>query len=168
MTLNTEIINSLPVLLQDETFLLKRTSIHIEVKGDGLETLGCIGQLFLTSQRLIFVSSTPKHFGKSNITLTSFSIKLSQYKKEVFNQPIFGCNYLSGLSANNDLHFKFYFSGGGAGVFLPSFRRALFNSRQQLERVRAHEAALDVIKEAKKLASSDPNDPSIIYLTTEN
>ena len=103
--------------------LLKRDNMHMRAKG-GEVNLSSRGELFLTTQRMIFV---PK---KTNAE--PLELELSHVTGERFNQPIFGVNNISGaLTGPISLQWKCSFYSGGAGTFLHVFFKIMAFVRRQ-------------------------------------
>lgn len=154
--LNPEMINKEPVLVENEQIVLKRPSIELSLMSGGLEELKLPGIVILTTKRLLFVATKPKYFQKANITLSGFSTHYKDIFGEKFVQPIFGCNYLKFIA--NAITAKLFFLQGGASVFYPILKKALY-----VERNNKHTD--DFIRQVKSTAVKDPKDPSIIYIS---
>lgn len=107
-----------PAPYQNETIALGRDGVEIKLEGvmtqsqrcadhvhiqTALPLLLCLeaclfcrwsvsGTLFLTNMRLVFISPKPHTSG-----LQAFELPLAYLSQETFNQPILGCNNLTGV-----------------------------------------------------------------------
>lgn len=123
--------------------------------------------------RMVFVADTADSSG-----LAAVDIPLVYVRNDKFNQPIFGCNNLSGEcwpvsddggpNGSRPPHkYALYFREGGVGTFLPLYgnfialARAAEVDRRKQEELRSE----DQTAQALKHAYVDPNDPTSLYLT---
>jgi len=95
-----------------------------KLKGKGI----CI----LTTNRIILVNQA----AKPSDTFKAFDLPLHLMFNESFEQPIFGANYIKGVtkpltpgSLPADPQFKMWFMNGGCGRFLKSWRLILHQIR---------------------------------------
>lgn len=157
-----------PAQVRGEHFLLCRPGIHCEVKVDGLPKLKGIGNLVLTTLRIVFVCNKSVPLGEG-MSFDAFDLPLTTLSEEKFEQPIFGANYLRGKVQpieNGGLpgpaSFRLTFREGGCGTFLYFFLRAL-------REVRGGSLTLGSIAasgtlQTESAAFVDPNDPTTIYV----
>lgn len=134
----------LPVPFVSEVMVLMRQGIEFHV--DHLPSLGggkwaAKGTLYMSSVRMVFVASRPTPAPSGAATpLHAFDMPLLYISGEKFNQPIFGCNNISGRvlpvqgspeaapsgpSVQLPHNFTIYFMEGGVGTFLPVFGNLL-------------------------------------------
>lgn len=154
----------IPLPKQGETFVLKRKDIIFEVKlPGGKGKLKAKGIFYLTSQRMVFVA----HEKKNREDFGAFEAPLSLIKKQSFEQPIFGANYLElhvDTGENDTMcgicvtYFSFY--SGGCGTFLPIFSRIMKELRN---RPGSLDAAISEIHQTNT-AYVDQSDPSVLYV----
>lgn len=136
------------------------------------------GVLFLSNLRMVFVADRPD----PATGLESFDLPLVYILRDKFNQPIFGCNNLSGEcwpavegggpSGSLPPHkWSLYFKTGGVGTFLPFFYTFVTGARQQ---ERARQAGGGTSSSPAKpvdptgtigQAFVDPNDPTTVFLS---
>ena len=88
------------------------------------------GKLYVTTIRMVFVASNPD----VNSDFCSFDIPLSNVRGEKFNQPIFGCNNLSGSCLplpgfNGSISWVLAFKSGGVGRLLSVLQDLLVRNR---------------------------------------
>ena len=88
------------------------------------------GKLYVTTIRMVFVASNPD----INSDFCSFDIPLSNIRGEKFNQPIFGCNNLSGTCLplpgfNGSIGWIIAFKSGGVGRLLSVLQDLLVRNR---------------------------------------
>lgn len=88
------------------------------------------GKLYVTTIRMVFVGSNPD----VNSDFCSFDIPLSNVRDEKFNQPIFGCNNLSGSCLplpgfNGSISWVLAFKSGGVGRLLSVLQDLLVRNR---------------------------------------
>ncbi|GBG77701.1 hypothetical protein CBR_g24147 [Chara braunii] len=136
------------------------------------------GTIYLSSMRMVFVPTS-----SSFPTITAFDMPLAYIHDERFNQPIFGCNNLSGkvfpvvddsrrplYSVHN---FKVLFKEGGVGTFIPMFFRVLCSVRPPPVGRRGSElnsngsstpTSQPPVEQMIRSAYIDPNDPTKLYL----
>lgn len=140
-----------PTMMENETLFLTRPDVKANAK-----SLNSIFDkqvtLFITNLRMFCVGDNQ-----------SFDIPLFTTKNIKFNQPIFGCNYLSGTTTaldNVDDYFewKLYFNNG-TGTFLHIFYWCLTNIQSNVSQTQSP-------FQYEQQAFVDPSDPSILYITT--
>ena len=88
------------------------------------------GKLYVTTIRMVFVASNPD----VNSDFCSFDIPLSNVRGEQFNQPIFGCNNLSGTCLplpgfSGSINWTIAFKSGGVGRLLSVLQDLLVRNR---------------------------------------
>jgi hypothetical protein len=88
------------------------------------------GKLYVTTIRMVFVASNPD----VNSDFCSFDIPLSNVRGEQFNQPIFGCNNLSGMCLplpgfSGSINWVIAFKSGGVGRLLSVLQDLLVRNR---------------------------------------
>jgi hypothetical protein len=88
------------------------------------------GKLYVTTIRMVFVVSNPD----INSDFCSFDIPLSNVRGEQFNQPIFGCNNLSGTCLplpgfSGSISWIIAFKSGGVGRLLSVLQDLLVRNR---------------------------------------
>ena len=88
------------------------------------------GKLYVTTIRMVFVASNPD----VNSDFCSFDIPLSNVRGEAFNQPIFGCNNLSGTCLplpgfSGSISWVVAFKSGGVGTLLSVLQDLLRRNR---------------------------------------
>jgi hypothetical protein len=88
------------------------------------------GKLYVTTIRMVFVVSNPD----VNSDFCSFDIPLSNIRGEQFNQPIFGCNNLSGACLplpgfSGSISWSIAFKSGGVGRLLSVLQDLLVRNR---------------------------------------
>jgi WW domain-binding protein 2 len=122
---------------------------------------------------MVFVANKPDADG-----LAAFDLPLVYCRNDKFNQPIFGCNNLSGEcwpvcegggpnGSHPPLPYKLFFLEGGVGTFLPlyfSFITAAREADRNQRRAGASQAQTDFQAQMGQ-AFVDPNDPTQLYLT---
>lgn len=115
-----------------EMFRLRRRGVEFAAKDSMGQKLKGKGEVFVTSARLVFVSSS----GSGG--MGAFDIPLANLRDEKFNQPIFGANNLSGVvqamvtptaGVTGAVEFKIYFNEGGCSTFLTEFFNVMERSR---------------------------------------
>ena len=137
------------------------------------------------AQRLVFVSTKGPD---AESGLQAFELPLAYIAEESFNQPIFGANNLRGKCAlveggsgggagsAHSVEFALYFKDGGCGTFIPIFYRDLAYIRSVAGRAAATAeadcprpavAAQTSFNTAVATAVVDPNDPSVVYLMSQ-
>ena len=121
---------------------------------------------------MVFVSKKTD----SETGLMAFDIPLVYIRKEKFNQPIFGCNNLSGecWPAENGggpegtlppYQYKLFFLEGGVGVFLPMYFRSLMTQRNTAQNQRGHANNSEAPIQPTGQAFVDPNDPTCVFIS---
>ena len=78
-----------PEPLDQELFVLHRSGIQLTVQGSPSQPFGT---LFLSTLRMVFVADQRGE----HVEFDSFDVPLASIRREAFNQPVFGCNNLSG------------------------------------------------------------------------
>jgi WW domain-binding protein 2 len=131
------------------------------------------GNLYLSNMRMVFVASKTDTSG-----LQAFDLPLVYIRGDKFNQPIFGCNNLSGEcwpvcegggpDGSLPPHaYKLFFLEGGVGTFLPLYFTFITSAREQ-ERNRKNITAAASQPDfhlQMNQAFVDPNDPTSLFLT---
>jgi hypothetical protein len=163
-----------------EMFVLAREGVEFQVDNvQGIQggKWDARGTIYLSSIRLIFVAKTPSN------SLACFDLPLVYLHGEKFNQPIFGCNNISGQvnpvlpegahwSERPPHSFKILFKEGGVGTFVPLFFNLLKAIRAQMPQQQQAQSAppspipeqQPQVDEMMRSAYVDPNDPSKLYL----
>lgn len=180
MALNPELVstgtNLVPALFPNESLLLRREHVKLEI--DQMPTVSgrwsAKGALFLSNIRMIFVP----HKTDPKDNLSGIDLPLIYIRKDKFNQPVFGCNNLSGEcwsvgeeggpTGTLPPHaFKMSFIEGGVGTFLPLYftfitlAREAEKNRKSAEQLSSHEDINTKVAQA----FVDPSDPTLVYLT---
>ncbi|KAA8499120.1 Postacrosomal sheath WW domain-binding protein [Porphyridium purpureum] len=162
----------LPQPFPGEVFMLQRSKVECELKDATGKWKSVKGELYLTSLRLAFVTD-PKELPKSRFI--SIEFPLQGIWDEALNQPIFGCNNVSGTSQyyedqpfDGTLMFKLYFLHGGVGTFVPRLNFALQQVRasmQQSGQVYTDSPVISAgsLDDLQRSAFVDPSDPSVVY-----
>ncbi|KXZ56958.1 hypothetical protein GPECTOR_1g864 [Gonium pectorale] len=172
-----------PAPFPDEVFVLHRTGVQCELHGVQTRVKGwqARGVLYLSNIRLVFVSDRPDESG-----LRAFDFPLVYVRQDKLNQPIFGCNNLSGQvwpaverggpAGELPPHdFRIYFKEGGIGTFYPLYYTLAERAKQALaaaqERARGGGGGGLVepnpptyVAGLVSHAFVDPADPSTVYL----
>ncbi|KAG1671794.1 hypothetical protein FOA52_000171 [Chlamydomonas sp. UWO 241] len=127
-----------PAPFPGERFLLRRDGVTLDI--DSVRTRsgkwGPKGFLFVSNVRLVFMAEKPDESG-----LQGFDFPLVYIRKDVLNQPIFGCNNLSGevwpaadgggpAGLLPPHKFTVYFKTGGIGTFYPLYYTLSQRARQ--------------------------------------
>lgn len=149
-----------PQPLPGEIFLIRREGVECELRSSSYGKLSGTGVVFLTNQRMVFHSKA----SNSRSNFMGFQVRLQEMESLKFHQPVFGSNYLEGLSCSENFRdpWKIWFKSGGCGTFLP----ALSNSIQLCSTsYQTFNNSVQVIPafDAKVIAYIDPNDPSVVY-----
>jgi hypothetical protein len=148
------------------------------------------GAVYVSNIRLVFVADKPDPSG-----LAGFDLPLVYISSEKLNQPIFGCNNLSGAcfpavegggpSGSLPPHsFKVLFKNGGMGTLYPLFYALRQRALRADAAARASAAAAEhapastaatpspplekeraEVEALQRKAFVDPSDPSTVYLT---
>mmetsp|Transcript_51402 Transcript_51402/g.116898 ORF Transcript_51402/g.116898 Transcript_51402/m.116898 type:complete len:223 (-) Transcript_51402:300-968(-) len=178
-----EVVNaSGQALLEDgEQSLLQRSGVQSRLSGmslccasggtSGFKTKVEKGTLYLTTRRILFVA-------KKNQRI--LSLRFSDIFKERFNQPIFGCNNISGRvrvdyngEADSYLEWRFYFLKGGVGTFLMAFLKCMKQQRRGLAASQGPVVATAVavpvfdsteLATAIRTSATDPSDPTVVWV----
>jgi hypothetical protein len=171
-----------PAPFPGETLALARHGVEIAL--DGLRTAtgkwSATGTLWLTDVRLVFIAPSANADG-----LQAFDLPLAYITHDKFNQPIFGCNHLSGrvwpategggpAGTLPPHQYKLYFKEGGVGTLLPLYYRFVGDARVAAQRLSASsppsspsapQAPPQALQRLVATALVDPSDPSKIFLT---
>ena len=161
---------SLPILVGNEALAASRPGISCAIDVEGLPTLAAAGTLYLTTLRLVFVAHSPKTLS-CGTCFSSFAFPLEGLTEEKFNQPVFGCNNISGTVQplegsviGSPVSFKLYFKQGGAGTFLRIFFGALRQCRAWASQRNAGSQAEQLPVAQVVEAAYDPQDPTSVYI----
>lgn len=133
-----------------EVLMARRVGMHLDVSVPTVGRFRSMGDVFLTSDRLVFCASQP-HKMQNGMMFKGFDIPLHMISGEKFEQPIlFGANNLSGLVETNIAYaghitetstyhatatpvinstWRLSFRSGGFGTFLRAFYVALGRRR---------------------------------------
>ena len=79
-----------PLRAKTESFILKRKNIEFEVILGTLGKLKGIGELVLTTLRIVLLNKSP------NTPFQAIDLPLAHMYNENFIQPVFGTNYIEG------------------------------------------------------------------------
>ena len=165
-----------PLPQPGEIFVLKRDHIYFQ-SGSRKNVCKAMGCFLLSSARLVFVAvdqKNKKDFG-------AFEMPLGDILEQVFQQPIFGCNYLElkmvsktpEVTGDAEFPVYLYFYEGGAGSFLNCFYRffaAIEEERSRRPRAgQAGGGAQNLAGVARSVmnnrsAFADRTDPTTFYL----
>jgi len=150
-------------------------------------TYKATGVIYLSDIRIVFIADRPSQINGQPIQ--AYDFPLGFVSQEEFNQPIFGCNNLSGaVRLVNQTEvvppntFKLFLLKGGINTFLPLFYQFLHKIRQELgqpaQEVTPRPApsapqdgdvfALD--SEAQNVVRNafvDPSDPTTLYVEAQ-
>jgi hypothetical protein len=158
-----------PICLENEQLLLRRGGITFDGTIDG-NAVRLRGFAVLSNLRIVFVSQEPA-------AIYAVDLPLAYTRDESFNQPIFGCNNISAVTApiergnvRSDIAWKLEFREGGVGTWLPWFFTALKMMRRHLAGgPGAHEPSAPPMPSlgAIRQAYVDPHDPSKLYLPAD-
>jgi hypothetical protein len=164
-----------PMQVRGEYFLLQRDGMHCSVTVPGLATLKSSGIIFLTTLRIVFVSTEHKKLDLgSGMSFDAFDFPITTLHKEKFNQPVFGANSLSGtvlplegMGLPGPATFKLTFNSGGCGSFLNFFLRALREIRSGTTNRAGGLGAMAGMGTLRTdtAAFVDPNDPTVVYIS---
>ena len=130
---------------------------------------------------MVFVKgpSQPGWFGLGGeppSDLIAYDLPLSLIQHEKFNQPIFGCNNVEGISlplpgTAANTHFRLSFYEGGVGTFLPLFFDLLNRNRHGPAHaptgLSSDFTAAVASGRFMQAAYIDPNDPCTLYVTRQ-
>ena len=103
-------------------------------------------------------------------------LPLTYIRGDRFNQPVFGCNNLSGEcwptregggpgGSFPPLRYYLYFKEGGVGTFLPLYFQFMEQARQTARAQQLSPAAAAEINGGIATAFVDPSDPTTLFLT---
>lgn len=136
MTLNEKLVFDKDGQLrtqENESFILEQKDIYFEVNIDKLGKHKGQCRLLMTTQRIILITDNIKKKGKKY-----FDIPLNLICKEKLQQPIFGSNYFTGMTAKwpsdavltsaqlpSDSVFKIWFMKADSTNFLKAVRFCL-------------------------------------------
>lgn len=170
MALNPPITTGLPILLQDEVQLTTVQGVDCKIEVEGYETLSAKGKVWLSDKRLVFVCEQGVPFPGGHFRAFDFPLaNLSNDTK--FNQPVFGCNNLSGqvtplegFGLESPVAFRINFKTGGAGSFLRYFFGALSRARREADVAEQNEARQTTDFDLETTAACHPDNPSVVYL----
>ncbi|EER05213.1 arabinogalactan protein, putative [Perkinsus marinus ATCC 50983] len=164
-----------PLAEAQEVFLLRRNNIVFSARGPSFGELRATGDAYMTSKRLVFVIG--KDGSGSRPDFYSASVALEAWRDPKFRQPVFGANFLEGVSADpipgaGECRFSYTFNSGGCGTFLPMFYRlhAMSSSAgggAPGDRMRPANSSFVQSVLAGDLGAvgfQDPSDPSVIYV----
>lgn len=180
-----------PAPFPGESLVLRRDNVEFVI--DGLRTQSgkwlAKGTLWLSDVRLVVIASGAAR----SDGLVAFDFPLAYITHNKFNQPVFGCNHLSGkvwpaaegggpsgTLAPHD--YKIWFPRGGVGTLLPLFYRFISEARAALQQRSAQQHSTGQHGFAQYSTSAapsapplpaalvatalvDPADPSQIFLT---
>lgn len=125
-----------PAPFPDEYVLLERHGMELSLRSpsSGRRCSGK-GRVYLSDVRMVFVfDGGSVRAPDGGHALEAFDIPLLYIGSERFNQPIFGCNNVSGTVRRvvssqpqpaDYYDFELYFLQGGVGTFLPIFYNVL-------------------------------------------
>lgn len=183
MALNPPLIpgSHLPLPVNGETFVLQRKGIQLDADVMGVRKYHHRGCLYLSTLRMVFVKgpSQPGWFGLGGeppSDLIAYDLPLSLIQHEKFNQPIFGCNNVEGISlplpgTAANTHFRLSFYEGGVGTFLPLFFDLLNRNRHGPAHaptgLSSDFTAAVASGRFMQAAYIDPNDPCTLYVTRQ-
>jgi hypothetical protein len=156
-----------PVPLANERLLIRREGITFDGTVDG-QHYRLRGFAVLSNLRIIFVSQEPG-------AISALDLPLANTRHESFNQPIFGCNNISAVTAplaggniRAEVAWKLEFRMGGVGTWLPWFFTVLKVMRRHVEGVVQGgvpvRAPAPPTTELMRQAYVDPHDPTKLYL----
>ena len=126
-----------PAPFPDEYVLLERHGMELSLRSpsSGRRCSGK-GRVYLSDVRMVFVfDGGSVRAPDGGHALEAFDIPLLYIGSERFNQPIFGCNNVSGTVRRvvssqpqpaDYYDFELYFLQGGIGTFLPIFYNVLY------------------------------------------
>jgi WW domain-binding protein 2 len=131
------------------------------------------GSLFLSNVRMVFVANKPDPNG-----FQAFDLPLVYIRGDKFNQPILGCNNLSGEcwpvcenggpnGAFPPMVYKLFFLEGGVGTFLPLYFSFITSAREADRNQRQAGASQQQVDFQAQMSQAfvDPDDPTQLYLT---
>lgn len=163
----------MPAPFANEAFVLRRPGCGFEV--DGVRTRSgkwaTTGSVFLSNIRLVFLADRPDASG-----LAGFDIPLVYISNDKLNQPIFGCNNLSGrvwpategggpAGGLPPHEWRVNFKSGGIGTVWPMYYALVARARRAEAAVKQPAEVVEEITKMAQTAFVDPNDPTTIYLT---
>ncbi|GIL86766.1 hypothetical protein Vretimale_15646 [Volvox reticuliferus] len=169
-----------PAPFPNEVFVLRRDRVQCELHGVQTRVKGwqVRGTLYLSNIRLVFVALSTDESG-----LLAFDFPLCYIRNDKLNQPIFGCNNLSGQVWPAVEHggpagelpphdFKIYFKEGGIGTFYHLYYTLAERAKKAFDeaqgRNRNNDAnPPDYVTDLVSRAFVDPHDPSTIYLAQQ-
>eukprot|EP00802_Teleaulax_amphioxeia_P021614 Tamp_21983.p1 GENE.Tamp_21983~~Tamp_21983.p1 ORF type:complete len:225 (-),score=15.57 Tamp_21983:214-888(-) len=184
MALNPPLIpgGTLPLPVNGETFVLQRKGIQLDADILGVRKYQHKGCLYLSTLRMVFVkdpNSSPGWFGlggEAPSDMIAYDLPLSLVRNEKFNQPIFGCNNIEGVSlplpgTPANTHFRLSFYEGGVGTFLPLFFDLLNRNRVGPAHAPTGMGSdfTSAVQSGRFMQAAyvDPNDPSTLFLTRQ-
>ena len=158
-----------PICLENEQLLVRREGITFAGTVNG-ERLRLRGFAVLSNLRIVFVSKEPS-------AIYAIDLPLANTREERFNQPIFGANNITGVTApisggnlRAEIAWTLEFREGGVGTWLPWFFTSLKVMRRHLEQqAAAGSPAPPPMPSAGSMrhAFVDPADPSKLYVSCE-
>ncbi|KAG8463945.1 hypothetical protein KFE25_000113 [Diacronema lutheri] len=157
-----------PVCMENERLVLRREGVELEATIDGAQHR-LRGFAVLSNLRIVFVATDPS-------AISAVDLPLAHLRDESFNQPIFGCNNLTGVTApirggsvRADIAWKLSFREGGVGTWLPWFFTVLKVMRTHMEAVAVGQASDLPVPSARAMRQAyvDPADPTRLFLPDE-
>lgn len=154
-----------PVCMENERLILRREGIVLDATIDGAQHR-LRGFAVLSNLRIVFVATEPS-------AISAVDLPLAHLRDERFNQPIFGCNNLEGVTApirragglRSDIKWQMSFREGGVGTWLHWFFLVLKVMREHMgspeKRIPAPSAS------AIRQAFVDPHDPTTLYVPSD-
>lgn len=174
MTLNPPLNHDFsPAPVAGELFVMHRDNVDFEASLIGDDGQICMklfknGKLYVTTIRMVFVASNPD----VNSDFCSFDIPLSNVRGEQFNQPIFGCNNLSGMCLplpgfSGSINWVIAFKSGGVGRLLSVLQDLLVRNRtgrpEAPEGINQEFEMRVMNGGMSEVGFVDPHDPTVIY-----
>ncbi|EFJ42856.1 hypothetical protein VOLCADRAFT_97016 [Volvox carteri f. nagariensis] len=170
-----------PAPFPNEVFVLRRDGVQCELHGVQTRVKGwqARGALYLSNVRLVFVASKADESG-----LVAFDFPLCYIRNDKLNQPIFGCNNLSGQvwpavegggpAGELPPHdYKIYFKEGGIGTLYHLYYTLTVRAKEAFEAAQGRRREVDeanppdYVADLVSRAFVDPNDPSTVYLAQQ-
>jgi len=142
-----------------EVFLLRRDGVSFDATSGQYGKLSGSGSIHLSNTRLVFHSTKA---GKPT-EFVSYELLLSEISEPNFKQPIFGANYLEGLSNVSRDKWKLTFYKGGCGTFLRVLNE-LLSEIARINRSMNEAVVLHYSPTSCNVGYVDPSDPSIVYV----
>lgn len=157
-----------PVAMENERLILRREGITLDATIDG-EQYRLRGFAVLSNLRIVFVATEPA-------SISAVDLPLAHLREERFNQPIFGCNNITGVTApiaggnvRSDIRWQLSFREGGVGTWLPWFFCCIKQMRRHMAALAAGQAPDMPAPSAQALRQAyvDPADPSKLFVVEE-